>query len=196
MSTMLNYNGLRSLKLHQEPFRYVAHDNSILGAEYAGSLCEEFPEIADVGHVDSKNVAVSKSWKVFLDEIASSDYRLAMEQVTGLDLSCFQVGIGFRRLSKLSHGAPHCDVPRKRVTHLIYFNKEWPRDTGRLRILRSGNLEDVQETITPLNGHGVIFRVGSKSFHGFEPIEGERKAIQINFERTSMWSKIFARYEE
>lgn len=196
MSTLVNYNHLRSLRLHREPFQYVAHDGSILDAECAQTLCREFPDIGEVGHVDAKDVVVSASWKAFLDEIASPEYRGAMEQVTGLDLSSYQVGIGFRRLSKLSHGAPHCDVPRKRVTHLIYFNKDWPRDTGRLRILRSGNLDDVHETITPLNGHGVIFRVGSRSFHGFEPFEGERKAIQINFERTGLWSKLFAKYEE
>ena len=149
-----------------------------------------------VGHNDVKDVTLSKEWKAFLDEIHSTAYREAMETITGMDLSPFSVGIGIRRLSKLSHGAPHPDVPRKKVTHLIYFNREWPYETGRLRILRSNNLEDVHEVITPLKGYGLIFVVSKNSFHGFEPFEGVRNAIQINFEHPpSLFSKLFSKYE-
>ena len=138
---------------------------------------------------------LSQEWQAFRDEIYSPAYREAMEQITGLSLSGYEVGIGIRESSKLSHGAPHSDVPRKKVTHLIYFNQEWPYNTGNLRVLRSLNLNDVHDTITPLKGHGIIFVVSKHSYHGFEPFEGVRKAIQINFEKNGFFHKMFSRYE-
>ena len=192
---IFDFDKLGALKLQEVPFRYLVHDASILDPEILEKLCEDFPETPKVGHNDAKDLKVGAEWKAFTEEIYSPAYRKAMERITGLQLSGYEVGIGIRRLSKLSHGAPHADVPRKKVTHLIYFNQEWPFTTGRLRVLRSKNLEDVHETITPLKGTGLIFVVSQNSFHGFEPFEGIRKAIQINFEKTGFFSKLFEKYE-
>jgi len=192
---LFNYDNLRSLQLQNTPFRHLVHDSSILNPALLETLCERFPETTKVGHNDAKDVLLGKEWKAFTDEIYSSAYREAIEQITGLELSGFDVGIGIRRFSKLSHGAPHADVPRKKVTHLIYFNQEWPHQTGRLRILRSKDINDVHAIITPLKGTGIIFVVSNNSFHGFEPFEGVRKAIQINFEKTGFLSKFFEKYE-
>lgn len=194
-TTTFNFSELRALQLHDDPFRYVVHGTNVLDPEMLEVLCNNFPVTSKVGHNEVKDVTMCPEWKAFVDEIHSSAYRETMEAITGLQLSSFEVGIGIRHLSKLSHGSPHADVPRKKVTHLIYFNEEWPHKTGRLRVLRSKNLDDVHETITPLKGTGLIFVVSKNSFHGFEPFEGVRNAIQINFEETSFFSKIFSTYE-
>ncbi len=194
-TTTFNFSELRALQLHDDPYRYVVHGPNVLDPEMFEVLCKNFPVTSKVGHNEVKDVTMCQEWKAFIDEIHSSAYREAMESITGLQLSSFEVGIGIRHLSKLSHGSPHADVPRKKVTHLIYFNEEWPHETGRLRVLCSKNLDDVHETITPLKGTGLIFVVSKNSFHGFEPFEGVRNAIQINFEETSFFSKIFSTYE-
>ncbi len=159
------------------------------------SLCENFPETNKVGHTYIKDVTLSKEWEAFTREIYSSEYRDAIENITGLDLSGYEVGIGIRRHSKISHGAPHSDVPRKKVTHLMYFNDEWPHDTGRIKVLGSENLSDVHDSVTPVKGAGLMFIVANNSFHGFEPYEGVRQAMQINFEKTGLFSKMFERYK-
>ena len=192
---MFNFTKLGALKLHDHPFRYVVHDPTILDSKVLELLCENFPVTSKVGHNEVADVNLGKEWKAFIEEIHSAAYREAIEKVTGLSLSSYQVGIGLRHLSKLSHGSPHADVPRKKVTHLIYFNNEWPHETGRLRLLRSKNLNDVHDIITPLKGNGLIFVVSKNSFHGFEPFEGVRNAIQINFENTGWFSQMFSKYE-
>ena len=192
---IFNFEHLRQLALRDNPFRYLVHDPTILNPDSLDRLCDTFPETPKVGHNDIAHLTLSKEWEALRDEIYSPQYREAIERITGLDLKGYDVGIGIRRFSKLSHGAPHADVPRKKVTHLIYFNHDWPHETGRLRVLRSKNLDDMHEVITPLKGHGIIFVVSKNSFHGFEPFEGVRKVIQINFEKTGWLSKLFETYE-
>ena len=194
-TTAFNFTALQDLKLQDCPFRYVVHDPTILDPKILELLCENFPVTSKVGHNEVSEVTLSNEWKAFIEEIHSAAYREALEKVTGMNLSPYEVGIGIRHLSKFSHGAPHADVPRKKVTHLIYFNHEWPHETGRLRLLRSKNLNDVHDIITPLKGNGLIFVVSKNSFHGFEPFEGVRNAIQINFEHTGWFSKMFSRYD-
>jgi len=190
-----NYESLHDLQLQETPYRYLQHNASILHSDPLDRLCKNFPATDKIGHNDVKDVQLSQEWQAFRDEIYSPAYRKAMEHITGLSLSGYEVGIGIRESSKLSHGAPHSDVPRKKMTHLIYFNQEWPYNTGNLRVLRSLNLNDVHDTITPLKGHGIIFVVSKHSYHGFEPFEGVRKAIQINFEKNGFFHKMFSRYE-
>ncbi len=193
--TVFDYNQLKSLKLKDHPFRYVTHGPNLLNSSMLQVLCEKFPVTEKIGHNDVSEVELCAEWKAFVDEIYSPSYKEAIETITGLNLTPYDVGIGIRHFSKRSHGAPHADVPRKKVTHLIYFNHEWPEETGRLRLLRSKNLDDVHEVIEPLKGNGLIFMVSKNSFHGFEPYEGIRNAIQINFERTGWFDKMFSRYE-
>lgn len=192
---VFQYSELRALKLHDRPYRYVVHGPSVLNPDTLESLSQYFPTPSKVGYNDPQNLAFCEEWKAFLEEVHSSSYREALEHITGLNLSPYEVGVGFRYLSKLSQGSPHPDVPRKKVTHLIYFNHEWPHGTGRLRVLGSKNLDDVHDVVTPLKGNGIIFVVSNNSFHGFEPFEGVRKAIQVNFEKTGLFSKLFSRYE-
>ena len=194
-TTAFNFDELRKLKLQDNPFRYVAHGPTVLNPKILGELCDTFPTTDHVGFNKASKVALCCQWNAFIEEIHSTAYREAIEKVTGLNLSSYEVGIGIRHFSKLSHGAPHADVPRKKVTHLIYFNNEWPQESGRLRLLRSKNLDDVHDVITPLKGNGLIFVVSRNSFHGFEPYEGVRNAIQINFEHSGWLSKVFSRYD-
>jgi SM-20-related protein len=194
--TVFDYERLRALKLHESPYRYVVHDSTILNPKLLNTLCEKFPQTDNVGHTNVNDVRLCDEWRAFVTEINSRAYRSAIEEITGLSLSQYETGIGLRHSSKKSHGTPHSDVPRKKVTHLMYFNKEWPHETGRLRVLRSKSLDDVHEVVHPVNGNGIIFVVTRHAYHGFDSFEGIRKAIQINFEKTSLFSKIVSRYDD
>ena len=53
---------------------------------------------------------------------------------------------------------------------------------GRLRILRSGkDLSDFAEEVSPFAGTLLAFRRCENSWHGHEPFEGPRRAIQLNW---------------
>lgn len=190
-----NYDLLGSMELASSPYRYLTHDASIIDQGKLEELIRTFPKTNKTGHNYVDEISLSKEWEDFTNEIKSDTYREAMEKITGLELLRYEVGIGIRTLSKISHGSPHSDVSRKKITHLIYFNEEWPHQTGQLRVLGSKDLNDVRDTVSPVKGAGLIFVVSRNSFHGFESFEGERKAIQINFEKTGLLSKIFERYD-
>jgi len=52
---------------------------------------------------------------------------------------------------------------------------------GRLRLLRTRNLDDVVVEVPPDYGMLVAFRRSSRSFHGHKPHFGERRVLQINW---------------
>ena len=78
-------------------------------------------------------------------------------------------------------GKIHTDTESKIITVLLYMNPEWEKDGGRLRLLRSHNIEDKIAEVPPLSGTLLAFRRSDNSFHGHTPFEGERKVIQMNW---------------
>lgn len=195
-SGYFNYDVLNGLSLNERPYRYVLHDSSVFHSDLLEPLSSTFPETSKLGHNNIDELDLPAPWEAFKREIRGDAYRKCIERLCGLSLLHHEVGIGVRYWSKESHGKPHSDVPRKKVTHLIYFNESWPHSGGNLRVLKSKNLKDVHESFTPLSGHGIVFVVTRHAYHGFEPFEGVRKAIQINFEHTGLKAKLTSRYPD
>ena len=50
-----------------------------------------------------------------------------------------------------------------------------------LRILRSPTLDDAAEEVPPTGGTLLVFRRSERSWHGHQPFEGQRRAIQMNW---------------
>ena len=79
-------------------------------------------------------------------------------------------------------GYIHTDTATKIITVLIYFNRGWEADGGRLRILRGpGDLNDYAEEVSPYGGTLLAFRRSATSWHGHEKFAGQRRAIQLNW---------------
>ena len=86
-------------------------------------------------------------------------------------------------------GKIHTDSATKIVTVLLYMNEQWDTDGGRLRILRNGtDLENYVEEVPPHGGTLLIFRRSDRSWHGHEPFQGQRRAIQMNW--VTGWSVV------
>jgi len=65
---------------------------------------------------------------------------------------------------------------------LLYMNQRWDSDGGRLRILRNGtDLNDFVAEVPPHGGTLLVFRRSENSWHGHEPFEGQRRAVQMNW---------------
>jgi Rps23 Pro-64 3,4-dihydroxylase Tpa1-like proline 4-hydroxylase len=89
-----------------------------------------------------------------------------------------------RGISKAVDGQIHTDSRTKLVTILLYMNQEWETGTGRLRLLRSpDNLQDYIAEVPPDRGTLLMFRNDENAWHGFEPFEGPRRVIQVNWVR-------------
>ena len=79
-------------------------------------------------------------------------------------------------------GQIHPDTKSKIITVLIYLNTDWSVPGGRLRVLNSAtDVNDYAAEVPPIAGTLLAFKRSEKSFHGHEPFEGERRAVQFNW---------------
>ena len=117
-----------------------------------------------------------------LDELDGPEFRRAIEEKFGLDLSARPTMFTVRGECRASDGKIHTDSLTKIVTVLLYMNEQWDKDGGRLRILRNGtDLADYAEEVPPHGGTLLVFRRSENSWHGHEPFQGQRRAIQMNW---------------
>jgi SM-20-related protein len=89
--------------------------------------------------------------------------------------------ITLRGYSRAKDGRIHTDSKSKMATILIYFNDEWVAETGKLRILRSEDMDDYVAEVAPNAGTMIAFKVTDNCWHGYPAFEGTRQSIQINF---------------
>jgi SM-20-related protein len=105
-----------------------------------------------------------------------------MEEKFDIDLAGRPTMITVRARTRATDGTIHTDTESKLITVLIYFNQSWDVDGGRLRILRRPDrLDDFAEEVSPYGGTLLAFRRSTRSWHGHEPFDGPRRAIQLNW---------------
>ena len=87
--------------------------------------------------------------------------RAAIERLFGLDLRDSPTMVTLRGWTSERDGRIHCDSLAKRVTVLLYLNRQtdaWSRQEGCLRLLRGPNdLEDFAVEVPPVNGTLLVF---------------------------------------
>ena len=77
-----------------------------------------------------------------------------------------------------------------------YLNLEWESSGGRLRLLRSKNLDDFIAEVPPTMGSLIIFQRCDRSWHGHNPFEGKRMGLQMNWVKSDRYmGKERARHE-
>ncbi|MFO1433650.1 MAG: 2OG-Fe(II) oxygenase, partial [Candidatus Competibacteraceae bacterium] len=120
-----------------------------------------------------------------MDELQSSAFRQQVEAKFGIDLSNYPVMINVWGYCGRGSGKIHTDAKTKVITVLVYLNRDWSHEGGRLRLLRSAtDLEDYAAEVLPVDGTLLVFRRSQKSFHGHKPFEGERRMVQLNWVHT------------
>jgi SM-20-related protein len=135
-------------------------------------------------------------WRELAHDLLSPEYRTAMSLLTGYDLTAVPIEANVHHYGPGASLGPHVDLPYKLVTHVLYFNHTWsPRDGGCLRILRSGNPDDVATEILPLIGHSAVLVRSDHSWHAVQHVaEGcrkSRRSVAVTFYRpgsvSPMW---------
>jgi hypothetical protein len=117
-----------------------------------------------------------------MDAIRGPEFTAAIAAKFGIDLSRRPTMITVRGQSSARDGQIHTDSTTKLITVLIYMNGKWESPKGRLRLLRSkDDLNAVAAEVPPDEGTLVVFRNQPNAWHGFEPFEGPRKVIQLNW---------------
>lgn len=177
----LDIDALRATPLKTEPYDYIVVPDFVRPERFR-ELVADYPAVPGPGSHPLTELIIDGHFQALLDEMNGPDFRHAVEEKFGIDLLSRPTMFTVRGECRASDGKIHTDSATKLITVLLYMNDEWDKDGGRLRILRSGtDLDDYVEEVPPHGGTLLIFRRSENSWHGHEPFDGQRRAIQMNW---------------
>ncbi len=176
----IDIDAFNSTPLEHDPYTHVVLPNFIPTSS-ANAIEKDFPHISRRGSFPLSAVKGGKSFNEFIEELFSSELKTAFENKYQINLSKAYPTITVRGHTSEKDGAVHTDSKSKILTILIYFNSDWDESKGRLRLLKSSDLEDIHTEISPVAGTLISFLNCDHAWHGHLPFTGARKAIQFNW---------------
>jgi hypothetical protein len=175
----LDLDALDAAPLLTDPCQFfiVPH---FLRPEALEAVNADYPEILEPGNFHLSKLRYGTAFETMLSELHSEELKARFGKKYGIDLSPFALDMTVRKFSEASDGNVHNDSKSKIVTSLIYFNPKWTHPGGRLRMIRNpDDINDYAGEVVPEAGTLVSFRRSETSYHGFEPMEGERRSLQM-----------------
>lgn len=181
----LDLAALDATALAAAPFEHVVVPG-FLRTGALDQLLADFPDVGQPGSFPAKVLNHGPAFVDLLDELASDETARTFGRKFGIDLSGRPTMVTVRGQCRAADGGIHTDSATKVITALIYFNRNWTAETGRLRLLRSADaLEDYDVEVAPEAGTLLAFRRSERSFHGHLPYVGERRSVQLNWVTTA-----------
>ncbi len=181
--SMLNLAALEATPLQHDPFEYLVVP-AFIQPEALERINRDFPPIQkeEVRSFSLEELTGGPGFQTLIDELQSPAFRQQVEAKFGIDLSSLPIRINVWGYCGRDNGRIHTDTKSKVITVLLYLNRDWPHEGGRLRLLRSAtDLEDYATEVPPMGGNLLIFRRSEKSFQGHKLFQGERRVIQLNW---------------
>jgi SM-20-related protein len=185
---MLNLAKLAAAELHREPFEYLLVDDALTDDCKAG-IVADFPQIHKKGSHPLSRLTCGPAFTQLTGELLAPEFAAAVATKFNLDLSSYPTMITVRGWSDASDGQLHTDSKDKLITVLLYLNPEWNLSGGRLRLLRSKNVNDYVAEVPPTIGSMIIFKRCDHSWHGFPPFEGKRMSLQMNWVKSDSYRR-------
>ena len=176
----LNIDLLKKAKLREDPFEYTIVPG-FLSADSLDEILSDYPELKG-GSYPLDSIKVPAMVQSLVDQLDGPDFEKAIEDKFNVSLNGQPKMYSLRGYCRSSDGKIHTDSKDKIITVLLYLNKDWSHDGGKLRMLRSGtDLGDFSEEVPPDNGTLLVFKRSQNSWHGHGPFEGRRCSIQMNW---------------
>ena len=120
--------------------------------------------------------------KELVNELEGKEFKEILESKFEVNLENSEVVTTLRGYSRSKDGKIHTDSKSKILTILLYLNPNWKNDEGNLKLLKQNNsLDNFIKEISSEYGNLVAFKVTDNCWHGFEPFEGKRLSIQLNY---------------
>jgi len=204
---MLDLTQIARTNLETQPYSWAAI-NGLFAPKDAAALAETYPRdhfktlsghdgekeylyesrsLIGMG-ADTASFAeeLSSAWLELAQDLISPAYRTAMSLLTGYDLTTAAIEANVFHFGPGASLGPHLDLPAKRITHVLYFNRTWdPLDGGCLNILNSGNPDDVVAEILPLVGNSSVLVRSNRSWHSVRRVvDGSprsRRSVTVTF---------------
>ncbi|MGN6517060.1 MAG: 2OG-Fe(II) oxygenase [Rhizomicrobium sp.] len=178
---IVDFEALRAREAQQDPFEHVIVPGFIRDHAQAG-IEADFPDIRHPGSFPLASLQYGARFAALMDALQGPEITKLVEEKLGMDLSGRPTTATVRGVSKAADGKIHTDSKTKLVTVLLYMNRDWESSHGRLRLLRGErDLQDYAAEVPPDRGTLLIFKNGPTAWHGFEPFEGPRRVIQVNW---------------
>jgi hypothetical protein len=174
-------DAFRATALTAEPFPYAIVPRFIPRPAMA-AVEQDFPNVARVGSFPLPSVKYGPAFGAMIDALRGPEFTAAVEEKFKTKLAGHPTMVTVRGQSGTRDGHIHTDSVTKLITVLIYMNSKWESPGGRLRLLRSpDNLNDVVAEVPPDEGTLLIFKNAPNAWHGYEPFNGVRRVIQLNW---------------
>jgi hypothetical protein len=187
---LFDFEAFEATPVAHDPFDYLIV-SGFIRPEALDALNRDFPEIEGPGNVSPEDLRCGPAFAALLEELQSGEFATRIGPKFGVDLTDCTASIAVRRYSEATDGNIHTDHRSKVITVLLYFNREWPHEGGRLRILRSAtDMEDYVAESVPEGGALLAFRRADNSWHGHKPFVGERRILQLSYTRGDFSRKL------
>ncbi len=180
MNEFLNFDSLAGATLVTEPYEYVIVPEFVK-ASCLTAIAPDYPAIEDGGSFPLHSLSYGPAFERFCRELESDELRTAFEQKFDIDLTDRPTTLTVRGRCRVKDGKVHTDSRSKLVTVLVYLNDTWDAGGGRLRLLRSNDIEDVIEEAPPELGTMIAFINRENAWHGHLPFDGQRRVLQLNW---------------
>jgi SM-20-related protein len=181
--SLLDLDAFAATPLTNEPYPHLIVPGFLRRRTF-DALAGDYPSIAKPGSFPVSEVRYGAGFQALLDELEGPAMREACAAKFAIDLANRPTMVTVRGRAQRKDGRIHADSTTKLITVLVYMNAAWEESGGRLRLLRGrDNLDDYFAEVPPIEGTLVAFKVTPNSWHGHEPIEGERRVIQLNWVR-------------
>ncbi|QDU87789.1 hypothetical protein Pla175_11560 [Pirellulimonas nuda] len=178
--SLLNLDAFRAAPLTTEPFPYMILPGFVR-SDAVDALHRDYPRLALGGSFPLASVSGGPMFDQMAQELRGERVRAAFAEKFGVDLADRPTTLTVRGRCRKKDGKVHTDSRSKLITVLVYMNGPWEAPGGRLRLLKSNNINDVICEAPPEQGTLVAFRNDTNAWHGHLPFEGERRALQLNW---------------
>jgi hypothetical protein len=180
-SNYLNLKKIQDTEVQKEYFPFFTISNSFLEDVDSSALVEDFPDISEGGSFPV-DVNAGQNIKDLIKELEGPEFRKLLEDKFNVELKNKPAVTTLRGFSRLRDGKIHKDSSTKTVTVLLYLNQNWNENEGHLRLLKdSEDLNNYIEEVPCTFGSMVGFKVTENCWHGFQPYEGKRLSLQLNY---------------
>ncbi len=187
MTIDLDYQKLAATPVAMDPFPHVVVPGFVPPTSLEAVL-DDLPPLAKRGSFPVDAVKLGPNAAALMDAMEAPALRGSIERLFGLDLNDSPTMVTLRGWTSDRDGRIHCDSLAKRVTVLLYLNREtdaWARQQGCLRLLRGPkDLEDFAVEVPPVNGTLLVFPNGPTTWHGHRQFVGQRYSVQLNYMTT------------
>ncbi len=183
----LDYAKLNATPVALNPFPHVVVPGFV-PPKSLDAVLADLPPLGKRGSFPVDAVHLGSSAAALMAAMEGPVLRGVIQRLFGLDLHDAPVMVTLRGWTSDRDGRIHCDSLAKRVTVLLYLNREtdaWSRQAGCLRLLRGPqDLEDFVVEVPPVNGTLLVFPNGPATWHGHRPFVGQRYSVQLNYMTT------------